>query len=361
MAGIAPPRMKDVAKRAGVSQALVSRILNGDKLLSVKEETRTAVFKAVSELGYVPNATASALRTSKTNAFGLALKNITSPVFTEVIRGAQEAAAEIDCVLLLIDANAIENGSDRAAAILRGNRIDGLLIQGGYGRGEEKLVEFARNIPRVIVNSKGDGTVPGVYLQDDLASSIAATHLAELGHREIGLIGGENSGSARRRRDGYIAGLKGAGIEPDPRLMIEAGWDAPSGYRATIELFERIVPTGLIVANPGAAVGSIAALSALGLSIPDDVSVICVHDFWIAPYTVPALTTVELPLFELGRASVRQLAHGIAGDEVADLELTDPLPSLRLRSSTAPPRAAAVKVRKPAAPRDARQANRSSR
>lgn len=333
-----PPRMTDVARLAGVSQGLVSRILSGDKSLNVKEETRIAVFKAVSELGYVPNASAAALRTSKTNAFGLALKNITSPVFTEVIRGAQEAAAEMDCVLLLIDANAIENGSDRAAAILKGNRIDGLLIQGGYGRGEEKLVAFAQNIPRVIVNSRGNSETPGVFLQDDVAARMATGHLVELGHRSIGLVGGENSGSARRRREGYAAGLLQAGIEPDPRIMIEAGWDAPSGYEATIKLFGEQRPTGLVVANPGAVIGAIAALSALGLSVPGDVSVICVHDFWIAPYTVPALTTVELPLFELGRASVKLLARSIAGEDVRDLELVDPSPVLVRRASTAAPR-----------------------
>lgn len=339
LSNIAPPRMKDVARRAGVSQGLVSRILNGDQSLNVKEETRNAVFEAVSELGYVPNASAAALRTAKTNAFGLALKNITSPVFTEVISGAQQAAAEMDCVLLLIDANAIENGSTRARSILKGNRIDGLLIQGGYGRGEEKLVEFSRNIPRVIVNSRGNGDAPGVYLQDDVAARMATRYLASLGHRSIGLIGGEHSSSAQRRRDGYIDGLVRAGLTPDAIIMIEAGWDAPSGYEATTGLFERQRPTGLIVANPGAVVGAIAALNALGMSIPGDVSIICIHDFWIAPYTVPALTTVELPLFELGRASVNLLARSISGQDAEDLELVDPPPILRHRGSTAAPRA----------------------
>lgn len=333
-----PPRMKDVAKAAGVSQGLVSRILNRDQSLNVKEETRDAVFAAVKALGYVPNASASALRTTKTNAFGLALKNITSPVFTDVIRGAQEAAEEMDCVLLLIDANAIENGSTRARAILKSNRIDGLLIQGGYGQGEEKLVDFAQNIPRVIVNSKGNSDTPGVYLQDDVAARMATRHLAELGHKSIGLIGGEHSVSAQRRKDGYLAGLAEAGIVADHAIMVEAGWDAPSGYNATKALFVSARPTALVVANPGAVVGAIAALSALGLSIPQDISVVCIHDFWIAPFTVPALTTVELPLFDLGRASVELLARSIAGDVVEDLELVDPLPILRHRSSTAAPR-----------------------
>jgi len=330
-----PARIKDVAARAGVSQSLVSRLLNNDTNLTIRADTRQAVLDAVRELDYVPDSTATALRKSRTNAIGLVLEHVTSPMFTEMVHGAQRAAADLGCVLLLIDADDVQNGSQLFREMIRARRVDGLLLQGGYGSGDELLKQYASLVPSVIVNSAGTELAAGVRLEDDLAAQVATQHLIDSGHQDLVFVSGPPSVASDVRARGFTTALERAGIAVSSTSILAGGWEAQEGFdavQASLSRGQR--PTGYVVANSGGALGVLSALYQAGIRVPDDASVIGVHDPWFAPYLNPALSTVALPLFELGRRSVEQLMARVSGGKPEDLIITDPPPRLVIRQST---------------------------
>lgn len=336
----APPRrarLRDVADHAGVSQGLVSRMLNNDPNLTVRPETREAVLAAVRHFDYVPNSTAASLRRRKTDAIGLVLDRVTSPVFTDVVHGAEEAAAEFGYGLLMADAEEAEKDESFLAAVIKSRRVDGLLLQGGYSPRASMLQRYAESTPSVIVNSQGNAAASGVRLEDDAAARTATTHLIELGHRSIAFVSGDPGAASDTRRQGYAEALATAGLPMRDELILAGGWQAEDGKRAVLASLPELQAAGVtayVVGTSVAALGALSALSDAGVRVPDDVSVVAIHDPWFAPYLTPALTTVSLPLFELGRRSVQQLMLHLEGGKPDEVVITDPPPRLVVRGST---------------------------
>lgn len=330
-----PMRLSDVAARAGVSPGLVSRLLNNDSSLTVRPETREAVLAAVRELDYVPNSTAASLRRNRTGAIGLVLARVTNPVFTEVVHGAQEAAAEFGYGLLM--AEDAERDETFLAGIIKSRRVDGLLLQGGYGPRAEMLQRYSEAIPSVIVNSAGNDMASGVRLEDGAASRLATSYLIELGHRNIAFVTGAPGAASDTRRRGYEDALTAAGLTLRPGLVIPGGWQAEDGRRALSEWLraeQGSDATAYVVATSVAALGVFSALAEARVRVPEDASVVGIHDPWFAPYITPALTTVALPLFELGRRSVQQLVTHLESGKPDEVVITDPPPQLVVRAST---------------------------
>lgn len=335
-----PARLKDVAALAGVSQGLVSRLLNGDPTLTIRDETRDAVMAAVRDLDYVPNSSASALRRSRTDTVGLGLEHITNPLFRDIVHGAQAAAAEHDTALLLIDVEELTSSPAPFDKLIKARRIDGLMLQGGYSV-SDLTSTYAPQIPTVIVNSPGTKAASGVTLEDEAATLIATKHLLALGHRRIGFVGGAPGPATDARYRGFERGLAAAGITPDPRWRITAGWEGRDGVKAMrhhLEGAPRI--TAYVVASAVAGMGVMHELNEVGLSIPGDISLVTVHDPWFAELLNPPLTTVSLPLFDLGYTSLHTLMDQIAGADPREVRISDPAPVLIQRRSTAPPRTA---------------------
>lgn len=330
-------RLSDVAARVGVSPGLVSRLLNGDATLTVRPETREAVLAAVAELDYVPNSSAASLRRSRTDALALVLDRVTNPVFADVVHGAEEAAAEFGYGLLMADAEQVEKDETFLANIIKSRRVDGLLLQGGYGPRAAMLERYSQTIPSVIVNSAGNAAASGVRLEDDAAARVATSHLIELGHRDIVFVAGTPGPASEARRQGYLEALTAGGVPVRPELQLAAGWQAEDGRRAVAEFLasaDAPPATAFVVATSVAALGALSALAAAGVRVPDDVSVVGIHDPWFAPYLTPALTTVSLPLLELGRRSVQQLVAHLASCKPEELVIRDPPPQLVVRGST---------------------------
>lgn len=335
-----PPRrarLRDVAEHAGVSQGLVSRLLNNDPTLTVRPETREAVLAAVREFDYVPNSTAASLRRSRTKAIGLVLDRVTSPVFTDVVHGAEAAAAEFGYGLLMADAEDAEKDERFLTSIIKSRRVDGLLLQGGYGPRATMLQRYADSIPSVVVNSAGNEVASGVRLEDDTATRLATSHLIQLGHQKIAFVSGDPGAASDARQRGYGEALTSAGLPLHPELILAGGWQAEDGKRVVRESLVRLQTSGVtayVVGTSVAALGALSALSDAGIRVPDDVSVVAVHDPWFAPYLTPALTTVALPLLELGRRSVQQLMFLLDGGEPSEILITAPSPRLVIRGST---------------------------
>lgn len=324
--------ISDVAREAEVSPGLVSRVLNSDPTLRLREETRSRVLAAAKAIGYMPNAAARTLRSSRAGAIGLVLKRLTSAMFVEVVAGAQEAASENGYSLLLADASEAEDQSDAFMEIVASNRVDGLLLQGGYGPEAQRLIQYARYCPSVIVNSTGISDVPGVRLDDFGAAKRAAKHLLELGHKRLVYVSGELGTTSDSRYSGFRASFTREGSISHVRLI--ADWTA-AGAEAVVSDFLRSggKSTAYLAANTVIAMGVMSALQNFGLSIPDDVSVIAIHDTWFAPHTNPSLTTISLPLRDLGIGAVERLIQQIDSPSKQD-DLIDKEPILIQRKST---------------------------
>ncbi|WP_162248476.1 LacI family DNA-binding transcriptional regulator [Microbacterium sp. Root61] len=326
-----------MAARAGVSPGLVSRLLNNDASLTVRPETREAVLDAVRELDYVPNSSAASLRRNRTEAIGLVLDRVTNPVFTEVVHGAQEAAAEFGYGLLMADAEEAEEDETFLAGIIKSRRVDGLLLQGGYGPRAAMLQRYSEAIPSVIVNSTGNGAASGVRLEDDAAARVATAHLLGLGHRNVAFVTGSPGAASDARQRGYEEALTNVGLPLRPDLAIPGGWQAEDGMRAVREWLRSgrgADADAYVVGTSVAALGVLAALAEAGVRVPDDVSVVGIHDPWFAPYVTPTLTTVALPLFELGRRSILQLMTHLESGKPPEAVISDPAPRLIVREST---------------------------
>lgn len=332
----------DVARRAQVSPGTVSRLLNGDPTLRVREQTRQRVLAAAKELDYSPNVAARTLRMSRSGTLGLAVHDASNPVYTEIIAGAQDEATRAGYALMLADVDALAQGGAIFRRMISSGSIDGLLLQRAGTETDDFVSKLtARRVPMVVLNDHTEGQLGSVGVDDYAASALATKHLLDLGHRTVGYLGLDGDlPRAERRRSGWEDTLRAAEITADPRMIIEGGHTAQSGYdgmSTMLDLPRR--PTAVFAANVLAAVGALSACRDRGIRVPDDISVVGLHDFPLAEHLFPRLSVVKLPLFQMGARAVQvlleQFDDGVAHHET----ITDPPPVMVVRESTAPPRA----------------------
>ena len=336
--------IKDVAARAGVAPSIVSRLLNGDPSVRVRPETRIRVEAAARELNYTPNRAARALRGARVGALGVALRHLTSPVYAQIFSGAEAEARRSDFLLVAVEVDALADDPAKFQRFVRGGAIDGLLVQRDGLPADEALMENLRStkLPFVIVNERVAPPLAGVALDDRRASQLATGHLLALGHRDIAhlAIGGSTNRS-EDRLGGWKAALATAGVPGSPDLLAIGGSRPETGYAGMMNLLaNRRRPTAVVAGTLLSAVGALAALRDAGLRAPEDISLIAHHDSWSAQYSSPPLTTVSLPLEELGRHAVRLLIEQLDGAGPRQELLVSPEPVIVPRRSTSPPRPA---------------------
>ena len=324
-------RLRDVAAAAGVDPSVVSRVLSGDGRLSVRPETRSRVLDAATRLDYRPNRAARTLKTARTMALGMVVPDLANPAYSLIALGAEEQAAAAAYALVVIRGSVRDRLGD-----LEG-RVDGLLIADAtsdvlYRR------ELFGGLPAVLVNRREPGEIPSVIVDDEVGSELAVRHLTSLGHRRIGHVAGpQNADTARRRLSGYRLALAEARIEHAPELVVEASYDEASASVAAAQLLALDPrPTGLFVANIRLAIGTIATTHRLGLRIPEDLSIVGFDDLPLAAYLNPPLTTVRMPLVELGEQAVESLLIEIGGGHAENATVAIP-PELVVRATAAPP------------------------
>ncbi|MDR5699258.1 LacI family DNA-binding transcriptional regulator [Agromyces aerolatus] len=333
-------RLSDVAADANVSVALVSRVLNGDPKARATAETKARIIEVANRLGYVPNVAAKSLRKSRTGLLGLVVHDLSSPIYLELLRGAREAAAERNYFLVLGDVDELLSDDEAFNILVNGKRVDGLVVQGGHGEFDRRAVEIARALPTVVVNAPagpGEAGISHVYPDERAATRLLTEHLLSLGHTRIGLVSGPRGSTTNLLREaGMRSALHEVGFELREQDCVYGEWSADGGRAGVGELAGRWAgapdrPTALIAGNSLIGMGILAGAAELGIAVPRDISVAAVHDTWLNEHLVPALTTVSLPLHEMGVVAVRQLLAG--SDEVRDILLENP-PVLHPRAST---------------------------
>ncbi|MFD7919235.1 LacI family DNA-binding transcriptional regulator [Streptomyces sp. NPDC059740] len=308
--------IKDVAERAGVSVATVSRVLNG---ISPVAETRARVLAAVEQLGYRPNSVARALRTARTGTLGLVIGDLTNPFFTELANAVEDAARTLGYTLVIGNAGESTRQQDEYIGTLLDRRIDGLLVSSA-GTGSPMLREVvAAGTPLVLL----DRAVPGVAapcVRADGAAALGelAAHLAALGRRRPAVIvapAGTPTGDTRLRqfrraltRHGLSLPDERVGATPDPRHT--------GGRQVMSALLDQPEPPDAVLATDNLmALGALDEIRARGLRVPEDVALVCYDDVpWFA-HLDPPLTAISQPTAELGRAAVRVLLERIAGGD----------------------------------------------
>jgi DNA-binding LacI/PurR family transcriptional regulator len=326
----------DVARLASVDPSVVSRVINADDRLTIKDETRRRVLDAIETLGYHPNAAARSLRTAQSGTFGLLIPDFANPIYAEIIKGAEEAATAHGA--LLLTGTALEGRPGRYVELVASGRVDGLLLASDRLNAEAISAVVRSGKPIVSVNQRIPGVASTIIADDGGAAVVAVEHLVSLGHTKIGHIRGPaGSDTARRRLAGYRKAMKRAGLQVDAGQIVESNYTAEGGFEAMTSLLgDRAAITAVLVANVAAAIGALAAARALGVAVPAEISVVAIHDNPLAEYLAPPLTTVRLPLAELGAVGVRTLIQGrsATGGTTVVSEPTE----LMLRKSTCAPR-----------------------
>lgn len=332
--------LSEIARQAGVSVSVVSRVLTGDPTLRTREQTRQRVLQVAKDLKYTANYAGRALRLARAKALALITPGVSSPLFDDLLSGASDAAEEEDYTLLIGRSDRVTQGSGTLRRLAGEGRVDGFVLQRSDDLSDQALESLVANDARfVLVTSRTPGRRGSVVLDDVAGAKMATEHLISLGHTRIALVGGvPSSDLGRRREQGYALALHEAGLRRRESLVRRLGY-SPEMAAAAIESLVDAAPrpTGVVVANVNGAIGALTALRLLGVDVPGDMSVVAYHDEWVAEHTWPALTTVRMPYYEVGAQAVRSLVAQLRGSPAQDIIVRSPLPRLVLRSSTGPP------------------------
>jgi len=330
-------KLVDVANAADVSISVVSRILNADPSLRVAAKTRERVLAAAKELRYQPNHAARALRLSKNSAIALLTPDYANAIFSEIARGVEEEADIRNLSVLINRANAVESADGWLRRIVEEGRADGIILQAPDGvtkEGLEKLI--SGTLPIVLINSRDDSKLSHIIFDDAGAVELALEHLFSLGHEKIGFLGGEvSSPTGARRFAGFVSGMKRKKLAVNLEWVTRIGYTGVDGRKAVSQIFNKSDhPTALIVANANAALGALAQIHTLGLRVPEDISLVSIHDIWFADATWPPITAVKMPNYELGKLAIDMLLKQMETGIIEKIILTTPPNQLVVRSST---------------------------
>ena len=333
-----PSTIRDVALRAGVSTATVSRVLAG--IGNPRPDTSTAVFAAAEALGYRPSGVARSLRMRRTRTRGLIVTDIQNPFFPEVVQAADQAARALGYSILLGSAAYDEERAMHYLDLMVDRRVDGMIIATSQLTERSWRTLLTSPVPVVVVNAEPAGLPVTVITSDSVSGArLAVQHLVSLGHRRIAYIRGSTSFSADTPRfEGFRRACREAGLAEAETPDFRGDGQFEGGERATAELLgQRGDITAIACYNDVTAIGVLRTLRAVGRRVPMDVSVIGCDDIAAASWVVPALTTMGQQKTEMGRQAVERLAKALDDPERPPASEVIRLPmSLKVRESTGP-------------------------
>ncbi len=330
------PNILDVALKARVSIATVSRVVNKSHH-KVNRATQERVLEVIRELDYRPNALAKGLLMKKTMTIGIIIPDISNPYYAEIVRGIQDVADQAGYAVTLHNTDKKPGGITRYIYLLREKSADGIIFSGVIIDGPETVSILKELKERVVVIGRHEVDFPAVMVDNVGGAAQAVRHLLDIGHRRIGFIGGpDGSTTALDRLAGYKKAMAKSGVMAAPGLVKKGAWTPESGYLLGTELLKgKGRPTAIAAANDQMAFGAIKAARALGLAVPKDLAVAGFDDIPLSSYFDPPLTTVKIPMHDLGAASMKMLLGLISGGKFEKMKLFRT--TLQVRGSTAEP------------------------
>jgi LacI family transcriptional regulator len=304
----------DVARRAGVSNAVVSYVVNAGPR-PVAPATRERVLAVIEELGYRPNSVARSLRARRSFALGLVVPDSANPFFSELGKAVEDAGFDAGYTLLLGNSMDDEERERHYVRTFIERQVDGLV-----------LISVSRS--GLVASELGDSRIPVVSLQsldariqaptilvdNEGGAAEAVRHLLEHGADSVAcLTGPAGIPSADERAHGWAAALDAAGAPVAGRVCVRTEFSRSSGYRAALRLLVKQRPRALFVASDEQAYGVLRAAAELGVRVPGELALVAFDGIPANEFTVPSLSTMRIPFRELGRAAVRCLVDQIDG------------------------------------------------
>ncbi|AHG93131.1 regulatory protein LacI (plasmid) [Gemmatirosa kalamazoonensis] len=313
--------LRDVATHCGVSTATVSAVVNGAEWVS--PATRVRVQRAVDEMGYRPNQFARGLKTQRGYAVGVIVSDLTNPFFTEVVRSLSHALHAGGRAHFLCDTDHRSDVGESSLRMLADNHVVGLVLIGDSVPGDavRRYVRRRGHVPIVAIERDYDlEGVSTLLVDSELGAYTMVRHLLGQGHRRIALITGPSLGGGsatfgrEQRLHGYQRALRDVGIDPDPGLVVEGNFRYAGGQHAMRRLLASgRIPDAVFASNDMMALGAMSVLRDAGLRIPDDIAIAGFDDIPPAALTTPGLTTMAMPMSELGRAAAQLLGERLVG------------------------------------------------
>lgn len=349
------PTLGDVAARAKVSKQTISRVINNKG--EVAEATRKRVLEAIRELGYQPNALARSLVTSKTLVIGLSVPNIDQPFFPQIARGVEDAAAEAGYSVFLCNASGSQERELNAIERLRGHRVAGIISFNSKLNDETIERAIGGLFPVVMINreiSQTHGTV--IWPGYESGARLATEHLIRLGRQRILFLGMDlESNVDSSKYKGYKTAFEQAGMPVDPELVVRAAGRIGRGFSDLLRGGEQAIREArdrglefdaIFASNDLPGVGAMRHLISEGVAIPDEVAIVGFGDANVAGIVTPPLSTVTMPLYEMGATAFHALLDQIdrADHEPRQVSIS---PQLIIRESSVSSEAALQDQRSP--------------
>lgn len=305
--------IKEVSDLAGVSTATVSRVIN--KTGNVKAATRKKVNNAIKKLNFSPNVSARTLQTKKTETIGMVFPDASSFYFSEIIRGIIANINKYGFQILIGSAHDEEEEFRTASRFLSGRTVDGLVLMAPSIKNEELFaLPLSHDTPVVFMSVPSIKSGMKTVVLDNYKNAKKLTQrLIKMGHENIGFIHGPSHNyDSKERYNGYLNALKSNGISISDKLEAQGNFTEDSGYKACQSLLRvEPWPTAIFAANDAMAIGAIEAVKDDGKKVPEDIAIVGFDDISMAKYISPALTTVKVPLFEMGQIVGKTLIQKI--------------------------------------------------
>jgi DNA-binding LacI/PurR family transcriptional regulator len=306
-------KIEDVARRAGVSTATVSRVLSGKPYVS--DELRERVLETIRELNYRPSRVARSLRVQRSSIIGLIISDIQNPFFTSVVRAVEDVAQQRQYSVFLCNSDEDVDKELTYIELMLAEQVAGMIVSPTASGNEiyQRLVEM--RVPVVAIDRRVEGVAMDMVVGDNVqAARCAVSHLIESGYRRIGaVLGTPDVSTGAERYQGYVEALAAHGLPVLPELVQSGSPRSAQGYDLTLHLLRLPEPPdALFTGNNLLTVGALRAIHELQLRIPDDIGLAAFDEMDWMFLVKPALTVVMQPTYEMGRLAAELLLERIA-------------------------------------------------
>ncbi|NVJ50001.1 MAG: LacI family DNA-binding transcriptional regulator [Gammaproteobacteria bacterium] len=327
--------IKDVSDLAGVSQATVSRVLNGTT--RVDDDKKRRVLEAIKQLGYRPNAHAKSLASNRSNSIGMVVSELAGPYFGEMMAGAEAIIRRNDKQMLIASSHASESEEREVIDFLLSCRCDALILHAETLSDAELVKIHQQGTVLVLLNRYIPAIAEQCFVLDnELGGFIQTEHMIQQGRRRVAcILGPQWKHDAKERFEGYLRALKQYQLPFDPELVVEGDFQESGGYAGVKKLIARGARfDALVCANDEMALGAMDALSEQGVAIPEQVAVIGFDDIAYANYVTPKLSSIHFPVRQIAADAAWLVMQSVYKMEPPEEIVQQVMPKLVTRQSS---------------------------